>query len=507
MSTTFKSQTVQRVPLSQISVNALNKDRAPDNDLVASIAEYGIFVPLILEETAKGKYTIIAGERRYKAAQLNKLKDVPAQVINGVTDDQKISMVLIDNLHRKQMNMYQEYQVINELLTTMKLKAVDIAKKLNKSVNYVVRRMNLGNLCPEAVQLVANETPGLTEYMVFGLAKLPHSVQKVIIKDITETQEFMDNGKLVRKTVIDADDSSFQRFARIELQEALFTNKLTAPEAVATLGVATLDVGVKKFGDVANDLFVEKERQVATAEQAKQIQQHVEDLKDATLISSSQSYWGELKNVLCRPNWRESNKTDDPKKIKSGIDVETGKLVSYVSVSAAELKAAEQREKAGVSSTKPLTPAEQKKVDAETEKKKAARRELIFSNKVENLTVKKVFLSMLGDKKTRLSAKDLNWFFQHGFSEAQVSNICRLYLTEDEYSKIRYNGNRAKAREILKGLKPEHVVKIMLYGHIVSSLDKTLEDGFSAVDVKRTRSEATKHYREFEALKKSQKSK
>jgi ParB family transcriptional regulator, chromosome partitioning protein len=91
-------------------------------DLVASIRQHGILSPLIVRPFEEGRYELVAGERRYQAAQIVGLKEVPV-VIRELTDAQAYEVALLENLQREDLNPVEETEGILTLL----------AQKLNQS--------------------------------------------------------------------------------------------------------------------------------------------------------------------------------------------------------------------------------------------------------------------------------------------------------------------------------------------------------------------------------------
>lgn len=97
------------------------------NQLVESIKQHGILEPLLVRSTAHGKYEIVAGERRYRAATMLGLTEVPV-VIRDFSDQEALQVALIENLQREDLNPIEETEGILEL----------VAIRLQKDVEYVI---------------------------------------------------------------------------------------------------------------------------------------------------------------------------------------------------------------------------------------------------------------------------------------------------------------------------------------------------------------------------------
>ena len=142
---------VQRVPLERIVPCPFQprKDFSPETlrELADSIKEQGIVQPLIVRER-NGHLELIAGERRWRAAQLVGLKEVP--VILRVADDQAVlELALIENLQRENLNPIEEGQGYSQLIEQFHLTQEDAAAKVGKSRAVVANALRLLRLPPE----------------------------------------------------------------------------------------------------------------------------------------------------------------------------------------------------------------------------------------------------------------------------------------------------------------------------------------------------------------------
>ncbi len=121
--------------------------------LADSIAEHGIIQPLTVRELPSGYYQIIAGERRWRAARLAELKEVPVVVIEA--DDKKtMELALIENLQRQDLNPVEEALGYQTLMNEYGLTQEETAKQVGKSRPAVANALRLLNLCEEVLELV-----------------------------------------------------------------------------------------------------------------------------------------------------------------------------------------------------------------------------------------------------------------------------------------------------------------------------------------------------------------
>src|SRR5574344_341586 len=119
------------------------------NELAASIKEHGIIQPLVLRKLGN-KYEIIAGERRYQAATLAGLTQVPA-VISNIDDNKSAEIALVENIQRRDLTPIEEARSYKNLLDKGYLTQEDLAKKMGLSQPAVANKLRLLNL-DETVQ-------------------------------------------------------------------------------------------------------------------------------------------------------------------------------------------------------------------------------------------------------------------------------------------------------------------------------------------------------------------
>ena len=128
-------------------------DEAELQALSESISEHGIIQPLAVRELKSGYYQIIAGERRWRAARLAGLAEVPAVIIEA--DDRKVmELALIENLQRQDLNPVEEAQGYQSLIRDYGLTQEEAAARVGKSRPAVANALRLLGLCPEVLEKV-----------------------------------------------------------------------------------------------------------------------------------------------------------------------------------------------------------------------------------------------------------------------------------------------------------------------------------------------------------------
>lgn len=152
--TTENEKNVKIIKIMQIEPNKTQPrtdfDEEKLNALADSIAEYGVLQPIVVKLNKNGFYTIVAGERRWRAARIAKLKEIPAIVKNFDEQSEK-EVALIENLQRENLNAIEEALGIKELMDVYGLTQEDVAKKIGKSRSAVANSVRLINL-PESVK-------------------------------------------------------------------------------------------------------------------------------------------------------------------------------------------------------------------------------------------------------------------------------------------------------------------------------------------------------------------
>ena len=145
----------QLLPIYKVEPNADQPRRDFDDEelqaLADSIEVHGILQPLTVRELSNGYYQIIAGERRWRAARLANLSEVPAVIIEA--DDRKaMELALIENLQRQDLNPVEEALGYQALIGEYGLTQEETAKQVGKSRPAVANALRLLALCPEVLE-------------------------------------------------------------------------------------------------------------------------------------------------------------------------------------------------------------------------------------------------------------------------------------------------------------------------------------------------------------------
>lgn len=149
---------------SSISINLIKSNeeqprRAFDDEKIAelaqSIKEHGIIQPIIVKKS-DNSYVIVAGERRWRAAKLVGLKEVPA-IVMELTDKDIVEISLIENIQRQDLNPIEEAIAYKKLLSDFNLTQEELSKRIGKSRVAISNVIRLTNLCETVKQYLIDE--------------------------------------------------------------------------------------------------------------------------------------------------------------------------------------------------------------------------------------------------------------------------------------------------------------------------------------------------------------
>lgn len=168
-----------------LSVNEIEPNREqprkrfeaePLSELAQSVREHGILQPLLVRPMPDGSYKLVAGERRYRAARMAGLTEVPV-TIREMTDEEESIFALIENLHREDLNAIEEAEGLKTLIETFGLTQEEAAQRVGKSRTAVTNSLRLLNLPEEISQLVKD-----------GKISMGHARALLSVEDMAEAE-------------------------------------------------------------------------------------------------------------------------------------------------------------------------------------------------------------------------------------------------------------------------------------------------------------------------------
>ena len=154
-----KEQSETLVKITKVEPNREQPRKFFDEDalqeLADSIKQFGLLQPILVQDR-KDYYEIIAGERRWRAAKLAGLKEVPV-IIKNYTEQEIVEIALIENIQREDLNPIEEAQAYKKLLTEFNLKQDEVAERVSKSRAAVTNSIRLLKLSDKVQQMVIDD--------------------------------------------------------------------------------------------------------------------------------------------------------------------------------------------------------------------------------------------------------------------------------------------------------------------------------------------------------------
>lgn len=219
---------IQSIPVVQLRPNPFQPRRRfsaePLEELTASIQEKGILQPLIVRK-AEADYEIVAGERRWRAAQKAGLKDVPV-MIRSFSDQDMLELALIENIQREELSAVEEAQAYRQLIEEFELTQEQIADRVGKSRVAVTNALRLLRLPKQILDWIDEGR------LTAGHAKALLSLESEPLQ-IALSREIMGKGlsvreaeRRVRKLLKRADPNVKAQEPRIEIEVKDLQDKL-----------------------------------------------------------------------------------------------------------------------------------------------------------------------------------------------------------------------------------------------------------------------------------------
>ena len=163
-----------KVPINEIRPNPYQPRKVFDEEkleeLAQSIKVNGIFQPLILKKSIQG-YEIVAGERRYRAAMMVGLNEVPAILVE-FSDEQMMEIALLENIQREDLNAIEEAQAYSTMMEKFNLTQEELSKRIGKSRTYIANTVRLLKM-PDVLQ----------NYVLEGKLTMGHVRPLIILDD------------------------------------------------------------------------------------------------------------------------------------------------------------------------------------------------------------------------------------------------------------------------------------------------------------------------------------
>lgn len=209
-------------------------DETALNELASSIRVHGIIQPIVLNESDDGKYMIIAGERRWRAAKIAGLETVPAY-IRRFTEKQVKEISIIENLQREDLNPIEAAKAIKQLMEEYKLTQEAVAERIGKSRSVIANTVRLLTLPVEVVDMI--ETNKLSAGHAKILVALTDPIEQIKIATVAVNKKL--SVREIEKLVKNINNPSKERpksEQSIELKEMINEMQRVFATKVSAIG-------------------------------------------------------------------------------------------------------------------------------------------------------------------------------------------------------------------------------------------------------------------------------
>ena len=219
------------MPLSQLTPGKFQPRKNFNQDSLKELAEsikaQGIIQPILVRRTSNNQYEIIAGERRWQAAKIAKLDEVPV-VVKDISDSTALAMALIENIQREDLNVIEEARGIKRLIDEFNITHEAAAEAVGKSRAAVSNTLRLLSLCEHAqYALETNKIEMGHARAILSLSPIDQAMmcQKIVNQKLTvrEVEKEVSEGTTKKPTPKQSKDHDIKRLEN-ELSERFGTN-------------------------------------------------------------------------------------------------------------------------------------------------------------------------------------------------------------------------------------------------------------------------------------------
>ena len=226
-----KIETTNVMPLSQLTPGKFQPRKNFNQDSLKELAEsikaQGIIQPILVRMTSNNQFEIIAGERRWQAAKIAKLDEVPV-VVKDISDSTALAMALIENIQREDLNVIEEARGIKRLIDEFNITHEAAAEAVGKSRAAVSNTLRLLSLCEHAqYALETNKIEMGHARAILSLSPIDQAMmcQKIVNQKLTvrEVEKEVSEGTTKKTTPKQSKDHDIQRLEN-ELSDRFGTN-------------------------------------------------------------------------------------------------------------------------------------------------------------------------------------------------------------------------------------------------------------------------------------------
>ncbi|MBO7042766.1 MAG: ParB/RepB/Spo0J family partition protein [Alphaproteobacteria bacterium] len=199
---------IKPIPLVQISPNPDQPRKTFDEhelqELADSIKKRGVLSPIILRSVQNKPYLyeIVAGERRFRAAKLANLSEIPA-IVRSLDDKNAMEIALIENVQRENLNPVEEAEGYKNLMEKCHYKLEDVSKFIGKSESYIRNLMRINSLPDSVKQLIKEGKISASHARTIAVSDNPEQLAHDIVNNklsVAETQKHVKNSNRSKKS-------------------------------------------------------------------------------------------------------------------------------------------------------------------------------------------------------------------------------------------------------------------------------------------------------------------
>lgn len=197
-------------------------------ELADSIAQHGVIQPLVVRPLKDGGYQLVAGERRWRAARMAGLYEVPV-VIKELSDDETIELAMVENLQREDLNPLEEAQGYKYMMDKLSITQEEAAKKVGKSRPAVANALRLLTLPDEILEMIESKqlSPGHARALLaFGTEDEMIAVAKLTVKkglSVRDVERLAKQSKKIKKPAAQKKRDTF--YEEVELSVSNSTGR------------------------------------------------------------------------------------------------------------------------------------------------------------------------------------------------------------------------------------------------------------------------------------------
>ena len=199
---------VYTIDINKIETNSnqtrknFNEDKI--HELAESIKQHGLIEPLIVQKGKKGFYTIIAGERRWRAAREAGVKEIPV-VVKEYSDQQVMEIALIENIQREDLNAIEEAEAYERLIKDFNLKQDEVAERVSKSRVAITNSLRLLKLDPRVREMIIEDKIKSGHARALLSVTDPEEQYRLAVMIFDNSMSVRETEKMVKKYLADKD--------------------------------------------------------------------------------------------------------------------------------------------------------------------------------------------------------------------------------------------------------------------------------------------------------------